>query len=177
VNDALVAVDAWMREQRRDDRDLSPDELAALAGQLAGRADLWQAAVRHSADERIYMRLRRDHHLEAWLICWMPSQDTGLHDHDLSAGAVRVVEGRLAEDRMVLGKQQPDTVEYAAGETFAFDASRIHNVRHAGDGPATSLHVYSPPLWRMGYYEIGGDGRLARRAATYVEELGMVAPA
>jgi predicted metal-dependent enzyme (double-stranded beta helix superfamily) len=174
VNDGLVSVEAWLRDRQGGDRDLSPDELAHLAGDLAERSDLWQDCVRHTRDKRHYVRLRRDHHLEVWLICWMPSQDTGLHDHDLSCGAVRVVQGTIAEDRMVLGQEHPDSTDYGAGRGFSFDASRIHNVRHAGRGPATSLHLYSPPLWRMGYYETGADGRLARRAATYVEELGMV---
>jgi len=34
-----------------------------------------------------------------------------------------------------------------------------------------ALHLYSPPLWRMGYYEVGEDGRVARRSASYAEEL------
>lgn len=175
MNDPLQAVDGWLRDQVGGDRDLDPAELADLAARLAGQPQLWEHCVRHPADERFYVRLRRDHHLEAWLLCWMPSQDTGLHDHDLSSGAVHVVQGRICEDRMRLGSTQLDSDEYAAGESFRFDASRIHNVRHAGDGPATSLHLYSPPLWRMGYYETGPDGRLSRRTATYLEELGPAA--
>ncbi len=34
-----------------------------------------------------------------------------------------------------------------------------------------TLHVYSPPLLRMGAYEIGEDGVLARHAMSYEEEL------
>jgi hypothetical protein len=26
-------------------------------------------------------------------------------------------------------------------------------------------------LWRMGYYDIGDDGRISRRSASYAEEL------
>jgi hypothetical protein len=44
-------------------------------------------------------------------------------------------------------------------------------VRNAAGHTSTSLHLYSPPLWRMGYYEIGGDGRVSRRSASYAEEL------
>ena len=36
---------------------------------------------------------------DIWLICWTNQQDTGFHDHDLSAGAVHIVEGELVEDR------------------------------------------------------------------------------
>jgi hypothetical protein len=177
MTDPLAAADRWLRERTPADRDLEPGELSILAAALAGEPALWQRLVQHRTDQRHYVRLRRDHHLEVWLICWMPSQDTGLHDHDRSGGAVHVVAGTVAEDRMVLGQPGLDTVEYPAGGGFAFDASRIHNVRHAGSGAATSLHLYSPPLWRMGYYQIGDDGRLARHTATYVDELGSGATA
>jgi hypothetical protein len=172
MTDHLAATDHWLAERGIADRDLESGELAALTEELAARRDLWEALEDHPAGKRFYVRLRRDHHLEAWLICWMPSQDTGLHDHDLSSGAVRVTRGTIAEERLVMGQPELDVSEYSTGEGFNFDASRIHNVRHAGTGPATSLHLYSPPLWRMGYYEEGEDGRLSRRSATYVEELG-----
>lgn len=170
--DPLAAVDRWFGRHTAGGRDLQPAELLAAAAALAGRPELWQHLVDHRVDERFYIRLRRDHHLEAWLICWMPSQDTGLHDHDRSGGAVHVATGTVAEERMVLGRGGLDTVEYPSGSGFCFDASRIHNVRHTGAGPAISIHLYSPPLWRMGYYEVSDDGRLARHAATYVDELG-----
>ena len=46
-------------------------------------------------------------------------------------------------------------------------------MRHAGpaDNPATSIHVYSPALWRMGYYETDPSGLLRRVSITYAEEL------
>ena len=151
-------IDHWLAEREAADRDLLPHELEALADALAERSELWRDLEVHTADERHYVRLSRDHHLEAWLICWMPSQDTGLHDHDLSSGAVRVVRGRIAEERLVIGQAELAVTEYPAGGGFRFDASRIHNVRHAGADAATSLHLYSPPLWRMGYYEVGRRG-------------------
>ena len=173
MTDALGAVASWFSQRHGDDRDLTPDELRAVAGDLAKRADLWQGQVRHDENERVFMRLHRDHHLDVWLICWVGTQETGLHDHDVSCGAVHVVAGGLAELRPVLGQTDLDVVTYAPGEGFGFDASRIHDVRHDGAEPTVSLHVYSPPLWRMGYYETGADGRLSRRSASYLEELSV----
>ncbi|HEU0195241.1 MAG TPA: cysteine dioxygenase family protein [Gaiellales bacterium] len=170
MTDHAAVLARWFRDRLPANRDLDQHELAALGGELAAKEELWQPLVRHDPDARFYAQLRRDHHVEVWLICWMPSQDVGLHDHDVSVGAVHVVEGAVAEERMVLGRGI-ETTEYLAGGSFVFDASRIHNVRHSGNGPATSIHLYSPPLWRMGYYELDGDGRLSRRSATYVEEL------
>lgn len=171
MTDALSVAASWFSQRHSDDRDLTPEELRALAEDLAGQPDVWRSQVRHDADERVFVRLHRDHHLDAWLICWVGTQETGLHDHDVSCGAVRVIEGCLEELRPVLGHADLDVVTYAPGEGFGFDASRIHDVRHAGAEPTVSVHVYSPPLWRMGYYETGADGRLTRRSASYLDEL------
>jgi quercetin dioxygenase-like cupin family protein len=169
MSDQTSAVHSFFRDHL-DGRDLTPHETMALAAELAATPGLWRGLVRHSDNERIYTSLYRDHHLDVWLICWNQRQDTGLHDHDLSGGAVHVVEGELDEDRLTVGNGI-DTTRYRAGEAFSFDPSRIHDVRHAGDLPTVSLHLYSPPLWRMGHYDIGADGRLARRSVSYAEEL------
>jgi cysteine dioxygenase type I len=156
-------------ETRIGNRNLSPEELEQMANELAEQPELWQDKVSHSVDKRYYVEIYRDHHIDVWLLCWTGTQDTGLHDHDVSGGAVRVVEGELDEDRLVLGAGI-ETNRYEAGQVFRFDASRIHDVRNAGAQPATSLHLYSPPLWRMGYYEVGEDGKLARKSTSYAEE-------
>ena len=90
----------------------------------------------------------------------MEDHDTGFHDHDLSGGAVGVVAGAVREDRLALGGGTVSRVA-AAGDTFTFSAADIHRVLHAGDAPAVTIHAYSPPLWRMGAYEIGGPASSA----------------
>ena len=49
--------------------------------------------------------------------------------------------------------------------------SDIHRVLHAGGGPAVTIHAYSPPLWRMGAYEVAPGGELRRHSVSYAEEL------
>jgi hypothetical protein len=44
-------------------------------------------------------------------------------------------------------------------------------VLHAGDGPAVTIHAYSPPLTRSGAYRIGLDGELERELLSGEEEL------
>jgi cysteine dioxygenase type I len=150
---------------------LEPAAILALAHELAGRDDLWSHLVEHDPSRRIYVRIHCVPVLDAWLICWSGTQDTGLHDHDLSSGAVRVVSGELTEDRLVMGEPGVVSSAHAAGAGFCFDSSRIHDVRNGAEGPSVSLHLYSPPLERMGYYEIAADGCLARRNAPASEEL------
>jgi predicted metal-dependent enzyme (double-stranded beta helix superfamily) len=156
-------------------RELSPAELERFVAELAERPELWIDLVRHDHTQRHYEELHCDAHLTAWLICWLDEQDTGFHDHDVSSGAVAVVSGALREERLVIDGSTRDRI-VTAGQTFQFAASDIHRVVHAGSDPAVSLHVYSPPLLRMGSYVIGDDGVLARRPMSYREELQPLEP-
>jgi predicted metal-dependent enzyme (double-stranded beta helix superfamily) len=157
-------------------RDLTRPELRRLATDIVLRPEIWEDLVRHDPEARIYEQLVRDQHLEVWLICWMEDHDTGFHDHDVSAGAVAVVAGRVREERLVLGGGTADR-ECGAGDAFSFAASDIHRVRHAGDEPAVTIHAYSPPLWRMGAYEVAPTGELRRHSVSYAEELRPLAGA
>jgi predicted metal-dependent enzyme (double-stranded beta helix superfamily) len=160
---------------RPHERDLSGPELEAFVRELAIRPELWIDLVKHDTNQRVYEELLSDQHLSAWLICWMDDHDTGFHDHDISAGAVAVLGGRVREERLAIDGP-PRKQTFAVGESFHFGASDIHRVRHAGEGPAVTLHVYSPPLLRMGAYVIGSEGVLERHAVSYTEELVPLQP-
>jgi predicted metal-dependent enzyme (double-stranded beta helix superfamily) len=151
-------------------RDLSGAELRDFVSRLAEQPELWIDLVTHDPARRHFEELLCDAHLSVWLICWMDDHDTGFHDHDLSAGAVAVVSGRVREERLVLGGPPRDRL-FAVGEAFHFSAADIHRVRHAGSDPAVTLHAYSPPLTRMGAYYVDGDGVLARQSLSQDQEL------
>jgi hypothetical protein len=100
----------------------------------------------------------------------MDDHDTGFHDHDVSSGALAVAQGRIREERLGLGGAVVErTLE--AGEAIDFAASDIHRVTHAGNTPAVTINAYSPPLWRMGAYEVKESGELQRHSISYAEEL------
>ena len=145
-------------------------ELRRIVTGLAAAPEGWSHLVRHDPAQRVFECLRLDDQIEIWLICWMPGHDTGFHDHDLSAGAVAVAAGSVREDRLVLGAE-PSTRVLGPGSTFSFEPSDIHRVQHAGAEPAVTIHAYSPPLWRMGAYEVHPEGRLLRHSISYAEEL------
>ena len=151
-------------------RDLDGSELEAFVREVAERPELWIEHVRHDPAQRSYTELLGDEHVTAWLICWMDDHDTGFHDHDRSCGAVAVLSGAVREERLTLGGE-PRRRTFGAGQSFHFSAADIHRVRHAGDDPAVTLHVYSPPLLRMGAYAVADDGVLVRHAMSSAEEL------
>ena len=165
----------WIAERLAPDTDLDRPALARLSIEIGATEDLWRPHARHDEHARFYQQLYRDPNVDVWLICWVNGQDTGYHDHDRSAGSVYVCEGVLSEDYF---QRDPDgwirekTNRHEAGGHFTFDAADIHGVRHVPtEEPATSIHVYSPALWRMGHYEPDLRGVLRRIAITYADEL------
>jgi predicted metal-dependent enzyme (double-stranded beta helix superfamily) len=158
---------------RPSGRDLTEQELITVATQIASVPELWTECVSHDPEHRTYEQLLRDEHLDVWLLCWSHDHDTGFHDHDLSAGAVAVVAGSVREERLVLGRpvDAPIARVAHAGSSFCFGASDIHRVLHAGNGPAVTIHAYSPPLTRMGSYTVEPTGQLRRHAVSYEQEL------
>lgn len=150
-------------------RDLTRDELESLVAAVAADPASWAHHVAFDAEDRVYVSLHRDSHVDVWLLCWTPENDTGWHDHDTSAGAVAVVSGELVESTLNLlhGSREK---RVPAGEVFSFSPDHIHRLNGAVQG-SVSVHAYSPPLWRMGQYAVNDDGVLRRVSLSYADEL------
>ena len=151
------------------DRDLSEAELEELAASIAQQPELWQHLVAFDGEERVFASLHRDTHVDLWLLCWTPENDTGWHDHDVSSGAVAVVSGELVENNLTLASGARET-RVGAGRVFSFGADHIHRLNGAVQG-SVSVHAYSPPLWRMGQYAVNDAGVLRRVSLSYADEL------
>jgi len=149
---------------------LTTSALEGFVARLAASPELWQHAVRHASDVRVYKQIWNDEDVNAWVICWSEDQDTGFHDHDDSSAAIAVIDGQVREDRLRLG-DTPRSQTFGPGQVFTVPAVAIHRVLHAGDTPAVTLHAYSPPLNRTGAYRTGPGGELERELLTSEEEL------
>lgn len=151
------------------ERTLTRHELQEYVERLAGRPELWQQHVAFGTGGRHFVSVFRDGDLDVWLLCWNTADDTGWHDHDISSGAVAVVQGMLRESTPRLSAE-PLTSDVAAGAAFCFGPDHIHRMSGVVDG-SVSIHAYSPPLWRMGQYSFGADGVMRRTSVSYADEL------
>jgi quercetin dioxygenase-like cupin family protein len=149
---------------------LAPAELERFVAGLAAAPERWEHAVRHANDMRVYEQIWDDEEVNAWVICWSEDQDTGFHDHDLSAAAIAVISGQVREDRLRIGAT-PRSRVIGAGRSFGVPPVAIHRVMHSGTAPAVTIHAYSPPLARTGVYRVGAGGELQRESLTLEEEL------
>ncbi len=149
---------------------LTPEQLERFVARLVAEPWRWRHLVRHQHDVRVYEQIVSDERVNAWLICWSGGQDTGFHDHDESAGAIAVVSGCVRDERLAIGSA-PRVRGFAAGQRFNIPPNAIHRVVHEGEQPAITLHAYSPPLIRMGSYQVSPQGELERQALSCEQEL------
>ncbi|WP_238999541.1 cysteine dioxygenase [Segeticoccus rhizosphaerae] len=166
---ALTEVPAGTTLDRLPGRDLDQHELLELATAIARDPAQWAQHVAFSDEHRHYVSLHRDAHVDVWVLCWTPRNDTGWHDHDTSSGAVAVTQGAVTEHNLAIGVPSLET-EVPAGRAYSFGPDHIHRMvgRDAG---SVSIHAYSPPLWRMGQYAMSAEGVLRRTSVSYADEL------
>jgi cysteine dioxygenase len=96
----------------------------------------------------------------AWVLCWKNGQRSPIHDHAGSACVIRVLRGVLTE---TLFETAPNghvkaafSRDFGEGSLCGSEDADIHQVSNlqAGDAVLVTLHVYSPPLYRMGTYSL-----------------------
>jgi hypothetical protein len=118
-------------------------------------------------DERWHQRIYRDRRIDIWLISWLPSQGTQLHDHGGSSGSFTVLSGSL-DEAVLSGARLRDT-RRMTGQSVGFGPHYVHDVRNLSESPAVSVHAYSPPLTTMTYYDLV-DGRLEPYASLATDD-------
>ena len=147
------------------------DLLEDIGRGLARSPSLWRPHAHHLVDRRRPVRLLATDHYEAWVIGWTGGQGVELHDHGDSVGSLTVVEGEVEELVPAGGRLRGRRL--TAGRTVVLPAGLVHDVVAPGPAPATSVHVYSPPLRHMSFY--AADGRRLRTEQV-VPEPPVVAP-
>lgn len=128
---------------------------------VAADESTWVDRLRTPGDDHWWTRLYADESLDIWLLTWLPGHGTELHDHGRSAAAFTVVRGALEEVR-VTATGETTVTSCERERATVVSAGVIHDVRAVGRELAVSIHVYSPPLTRMTYYDRDDDGVLRR---------------
>ncbi len=147
-------------------RRASVEELQDRLGRLQIAFDDIASYV-HFDDKR-YLRnlIRETKWYHALALCWRSGQRSPIHNHAGSTCGLRVVKGTATETKFEMSPcSQVRAVcsnDQAVGSVSVSQDADIHqvsNLRAKGDDLVT-LHIYSPPLYRMDMYSIT-DGRVS----------------
>jgi hypothetical protein len=143
--------------------ELSAAELEGVATAIRDRPELWEPLLVVDAHRRRYRLLYEDERTDIWVLCWMPGQSTGFHDHDISDVGIAIARGKIIERQLRL-PTGATALELQPGDTRQGPAGYIHSVAHSEGAPAVSIHCYSPPLMKVGQYRVDAEGVLRRDA-------------
>jgi DMSO/TMAO reductase YedYZ molybdopterin-dependent catalytic subunit len=108
--------------------------------------------------QRILVRAGRWYHL--WVMCWKNGQRSPIHDHAGSSCGVRVLRGTATVTDFVFAAnghvKAVGSRDYPAGSVLGNADDDLHQLSNlqAGSADLVTLHVYSPPLLRMGTYSL-----------------------
>jgi hypothetical protein len=130
-------------------------------------APLWAPHANHDHDRRP-VRLLATPTYEVWVLGWVAGQSVELHDHGDAAGAIVVTEGTLTEIVSPGPIDEANRLTLPAGAVRAIPTGLVHDVLNLHPEPATSIHVYSPPLTAMTFYD-PVDGHAVRTEAVDAE--------
>lgn len=143
--------------------ELSAVELEQVAAAIRDRPELWEPLLVVDAARRRYRLLFEDERTDIWVLCWMPGQSTGFHDHAGSDVGIAMARGMVVERQLRL-PTGATALELRPGDTRQGPAGYIHSVAHGEGAPAVSIHCYSPPLMQVGQYRVDQQGVLRRDA-------------
>lgn len=96
----------------------------------------------------------------AWVLCWKNGQRSTIHDHRGSSCAVRVLRGTMTQTLFEFAPnghvKATGSQDFPAGSIIGSQDSDMHQVSNlqAGNADLITLHLYSPPLDRMGTYSL-----------------------
>ena len=96
------------------------------------------------------LRLLVTRDYDVWLLRWPHCTRVSPHDHGGSVGAFAPISGTLMELRW--DDSVPKSRTVGRGDVVTVDHGVVHDVV-AINGPAYSVHVYSPPLSEMSFYD------------------------
>jgi hypothetical protein len=128
--------------------------LLSIAEGLAHSASTWPGMENPS--DRCWRTIAVSEMFEAWVIAWPVGGSIELHDHGGSTGVVVVASGSLVETSVRTyrdGSVGTVAEGLATGEHVVFGPGYVHDMVNEGPESALSIHVYSPALRTMNFFE------------------------
>ena len=120
-----------------------------MASGLALTSDAWASSLERHPLARTGFRILVTERYDAWLLRWPVGTAVSPHHHGDSEVAFAVSSGALRETRWLDGRREERLLTH--GQATSVGQGVVHDV--AAEIEALSVHVYSPPLVRMAFFD------------------------
>ena len=108
---------------------------------------------------------------EVWLITWPDGSGLPSHDHGETRSVMHVIDGELIEIYSDYSKEAISRVRVLErGDSACADPSFVHDLANRSGADATTIHVHSPALAGIMFFEQPWMDEPARMRASVVAE-------
>ncbi|MBY0527633.1 MAG: molybdopterin-dependent oxidoreductase [Gemmataceae bacterium] len=135
-------------------------ELTALLARLDITADDLAEHVHFSGLGYTHNSVRRSRWYHAWVLGWKNGQRSPIHDHKGSNCGLRVLRGTMTQTMFEFAGnghvKAIGSADFGPGSVLGSYDMDLHQVSNLqpGDADLVTLHIYSPPLEKMGTYSL-----------------------
>src|SRR6516162_6963739 len=159
VDAAILTLEQWFAEFDRYDGRIPLVILTEGLKRLRLDADQIRPFLQFSFERYRRNLMHAGPAYHALVLCWRSGQVSPIHDHRGSACAVRVIRGKatetiyeMTEEGRVFPTRTRNLTEGYMCATQDLDIHQLGNSQPSGD--LITLHLYSPPLLKMGQYSL-----------------------
>jgi C_GCAxxG_C_C family probable redox protein len=102
----------------------------------------------------------KDSRFEVLVMCWGKDQKSPIHDHYTSFSVEKIFSGgilntnyhRVDPESDVI--KEADSQDLSVGDVIFSHPGEIHKIEPTNNAPAVSIHLYSPPLKQMKFFNL-----------------------
>ncbi|MDH3591554.1 MAG: cysteine dioxygenase family protein [Planctomycetota bacterium] len=146
----LKLLDRMLAGEGGTARALTPAEMTAVAKSVDLGAVQLDGCCQFNPERYVRNTIHLNDHFELVVICWMPGQESSIHDHGVSQCLYLIVEGEMVEERFrrVEGAMPEPTDErrFGPGDITIAAGEDVHRIANRADSNLVTIHIYSPPL-------------------------------
>tara|TARA_B100000902_G_scaffold399814_1_gene472720 strand:- start:3872 stop:4321 length:450 start_codon:yes stop_codon:yes gene_type:complete len=117
--------------------------------------DDWKKYVSFTDDTYKKNLVKKNDELEMIVICWNNNQVSGIHDHPSNGCILKVLQGELEEHNYcnINNKLELLNVNLCKENSISYQEGKngLHSIKN-NDNKTISLHIYSPPNYKLSFY-------------------------
>lgn len=158
---------------RHADEPIEPLSFTALRAIADGLARVQRSVPFGDEDPTVprSARLLATTVYDVWLITWPDGSGLAAHHHGEARSVLQVVEGELIETIADHRRKEPPRSRLLRADGVTrMERSVVHEIANRSGGEATTIHVYSPPLAEVTFFNLGDPDEPHQVRTATVEE-------
>ena len=118
----------------------------------------WKSYITECEENYIKKLVFRNEDYELFVVSWMPGKGSTIHDHSKNGCLFKILRGELIEERYSNEiKLENSTLFNGNNIGYIENEEGLHRMLNKTDKIVVSLHLYSPPNYKIKSYDKNED--------------------